>query len=117
MSGMDDQGMINAPRPPEGLATTISYPRPEVAARMRALSSNGVVNGTVAPRSRKLTGSNESERNRSSSEMELDMGFSLQINVHLGKDSCCSGRDKAMLCALCRLEEMQCPWFQLMGKN
>jgi len=50
MSGMDDQGMINAPRPLEGLATTISYPCPVLAARMRALGSKGVVNGTVAPR-------------------------------------------------------------------
>ena len=85
ISGIDGQGKIKAPRPPEGLATTISNPRPELALRIRALSSNGVVKGTVAPLSRKLIGSKESDLKRSSSVIELDIGKGYQIRGVLGK--------------------------------
>jgi hypothetical protein len=88
ISGIDAQGKIKAPRPPEGLATTISNPRPELALRIRALSSNGVVKGTVAPLSRKLIGSKESDLKRSSSVFELDMVKGYQIKGVLGKSYC-----------------------------
>ena len=73
ISNIDDQGKISAPRPPDGLGTTISQPRPDAAARIRALSNRGVVKGTVAPLSRKLVGSKLSAWKRFSAATGLDI--------------------------------------------
>ena len=58
------------PRPPEGLIATNSRFCPDEDRRMRALSSNGVVKGTVAPLSRKLAGSKSADLKRSRSDEE-----------------------------------------------
>ena len=84
---MEDQGRISTPRPPEGLETTISKPRPDAAARIRALSKRGVVKGIVAPLSRKLVGSKESDRKRSRSVRELDIWKIYQKDSVVGKFS------------------------------
>ena len=73
ISGIADHGSTKAPRPPDGLATTISREWPISVARMRAFSRMGVVKGTVAPLSLKLSGSGESNRNRSKSICAPDM--------------------------------------------
>jgi hypothetical protein len=52
---------------------------------MRALSSTGVVKGTAAPRSRKLSGSKASDLKRSRSKFELDIFRSYQKNGPLEK--------------------------------